>query len=585
METSEARRPPAVQMRGVTKRFGGVTACRDVNLSLHEGEIHGILGENGAGKSTLMRMLMGMLQPDAGSIAIDGEVRRFKAPAEAAKWGIGMVHQQFSLVEPLTVWENVVLGERSRFSPAAARRWIKEIADTYGLDVNPDERVSDLSAGLRQRVEIIKCLRSDPRILILDEPTAVLTPQESEQLFAVLRRVVEQQNKVLALVSHRLDEVLAAADQITIMRAGEAVERFAAADADASGLARAMLGRDVPLRSAADAVARGRLETSEGSSSAAGSGGTGRSGQAGRSASPKEGSRQTRDAGLQPELQPVLSVNGASASGRNGRILLDALSLEVRPGEIVGVAGEEGNGQSALEDLLSGFLKLDSGDVLVQGRRVSVGKPGSMARAGVAVVPSDRSESGCVLNMSVAENLTLLFPPISPLGFGILDLKARLREAEKLMEQFGVQAPRPDAPMRSLSGGNQQRVILARELSGNPKVLVASQPTSGLDVGGVEYVYERIRRVAEDGAGVLLISTELVEVLDFAERILVISKGRIVAEMPRSEADVERLGMLMGGAASSSGAVPPSGVSFPSGAVPPSGAASPSGAAGESNAP
>ena len=553
-QSSEAHRRLAVEMRGITKRFGSVTACKNVDLSLYEGEIHGILGENGAGKSTLMKVLMGLLTPDAGSVVAGGEVRRFRSPAEAARSGFGMVHQHFSLIEPLTVWENVVLGERSRLSPAAARRRVKEIADTYGLEVDPDEQVSDLSVGLRQRVEIIKCLGRDPRILILDEPTAVLTPQESEHLFGVLRRVGEQHNKAVALVSHRLDEVLAATDRITVMRAGEAVERFAAGDADASRLARAMLGRDVPLRSAGaalgQAAASGRTEGTKGSESLE---------KPGQPESPKQpeasvkpeipapSGKGRRSATRNAELQPVLRVSGASAAGRDGRILLNALDLEVRPGEVVGVAGEEGNGQSALEDLLSGFLKLDSGEVFVQGRRVSDGKPGEMGRAGVAVVPSDRSESGCVLDMSVAENLTLFFPPRSPLGFGILDLKARFREAERLMGQFGVQASRPEAPMWSLSGGNQQRVILARELSGNPKVLVAAQPTSGLDPGGVEYVWERILMAAEDGAGVLLISSELRELLELAERILVISRGRIAAEMPREEADAERLGMLMGG--------------------------------------
>ncbi len=566
MDSSEAHRQSsegrqlAVEMRGITKRFGGVTACKNVDLPLYEGEIHSILGENGAGKSTLMKVLMGLLIPDAGSVVVGGEVRRFRSPAEAARSGFGMVHQHFSLIEPLTVWENVVLGERSRLSPAAARRRVKEIADTYGLEVDPDEQVSDLSVGLRQRVEIIKCLGRDPRILILDEPTAVLTPQESEHLFGVLRRVGEQHNKAVALVSHRLDEVLAAADRITVMRAGEAVERFAAGDADASRLARAMLGRDVPLRSAGAvfgrAAASGRTEGS-GTSEKPGQPESPKQPEASvkpvRSAPSGEGRRsETRNA----ELQPVLRISGASAAGRDGRILLNALALEVRPGEVVGVAGEEGNGQSALEDLLSGLLKLDSGEVFVQGRRVSAGKPGEMARAGVAVVPSDRSESGCVLDMSVAENLTLLSPPRSPLGFGILDLKARFREAERLMAQFGVQASRPEAPMWSLSGGNQQRVILARELSGNPKVLVAAQPTSGLDPGGVEYVWERILKAAEDGAGVLLISSELRELLEFAERILVISRGRIAAEMPREEADAERLGMLMGGEFCDSGAVP-----------------------------
>ena len=382
--------------------------------------------------------------------------------------------------------------------------------------------MSDLSAGLRQRVEIIKCLRRDPAIVVLDEPTSVLTPGESEQLFAVLRQVVEHENKAVALVSHKLDEVLAATDRITIMRAGAVVDRRDTADADAPGLARAMVGRPVSLRS--EGAALGHLE--------------------GLAAA--EGIEQASAAAAEPTA--VLSISGASARGRDGRVLLDDLSLEVRPGEIVGVAGVEGNGQAPLCDLLSSLLKLDSGTVQVQGASPAPGVPGAMASAGVAVVPADRHESGCVLDMTVAENLTLISPPRARFGWGILDRARRRAEAERLIEQFGVQTWGPDAPLWSLSGGNQQRVVLARELSGNPAVLVAAQPTRGLDVGAIEYVSERLREAARDGVGVLLISTELEEVLDLADRIVVIFRGRIVGEMDRSTLDLERLGLLMSGA-------------------------------------
>ena len=514
--------PAAAELEGITKRFGAVLACDDVHLSLRRGEIHGILGENGAGKSTLMKVLIGLVPPDAGTIRIDGAPCRIRDPAEAAERGIGMVHQHFSLVDPLTVWENVILGERVSLNAAAARKRVREISERYGLDIDPDERVSDLSAGLRQRVEIIKCLRRDPAIVVLDEPTSVLTPGESEQLFAVLRQVVEHENKAVALVSHKLDEVLAATDRITIMRAGAVVDRRDTADADAPGLARAMVGRPVSLRS--EGAALGHLE--------------------GLTAA--EGTGQASAAAAEPTA--VLSISGASARGRDGRVLLDDLSLEVRPGEIVGVAGVEGNGQAPLCDLLSSLLKLDSGTVQVQGASPAPGVPGAMASAGVAVVPADRHESGCVLDMTVAENLTLISPPRARFGWGILDRARRRAEAERLIEQFGVQTWGPDAPLWSLSGGNQQRVVLARELSGNPAVLVAAQPTRGLDVGAIEYVSERLREAARDGVGVLLISTELEEVLDLADRIVVIFRGRIVGEMDRSTLDLERLGLLMSGA-------------------------------------
>jgi len=518
---------PAAELQGITKRFGAVVACDDVHLTLQRGEIHGILGENGAGKSTLMKVLIGLVLPDAGVIRISGEPCRISDPAEAAEQGIGMVHQHFSLVEPLTVWENVILGERVRLDSEAAKRRVGEISERYGLAIDPDERISDLSAGLRQRVEIIKCLRRDPAIVILDEPTSVLTPGESEQLFAVLRRVVESENKAVALVSHKLDEVLAATNRITIMRAGAVVDRRETTEADAPTLARAMVGRPVSLRS--EAAALGHIEGLDDDSTAA----------------------------AEPEVDtvveatgraPVLSIDNATARGRDGRTLLDGLSLEVHPGEIVGVAGVEGNGQGALSDLLSSLLTLDSGTVRVRDSTPPPGRPGAMAAAGIAVVPADRHESGCVLDMTVAENLTLVSPPRSRAGRAILDRAGRQAHAERLIEQFGIQTPGPDAPMWSLSGGNQQRVVLARELSGDPAVLVAAQPTRGLDVGAIEYVSDRIREAAADGVGVLLISTELPEVLDLADRIIVIFRGRIVGEMDRAGVDVERLGLLLSGA-------------------------------------
>ena len=518
--------PAAAELEGITKRFGAVLACDDVDLSLRRGEIHGILGENGAGKSTLMKVLIGLVLPDAGTIRIDGAPCRISDPAEAAERGIGMVHQHFSLVDPLTVWENVILGERIRLDAAAARSRVREISERYGLDIDPDERVSDLSAGLRQRVEIIKCLRRDPSIVILDEPTSVLTPGESEQLFEVLRRVVERENKAVALVSHKLDEVLLATDRITIMRAGAVVDRRATAQADAPGLARSMVGRPVSLRS--EGAALGHIE--------------------GLGGEPSAEAEETEPATAPAGPPAVLSIRDAIARGRDGRTLLDGLSLDVRPGEIVSVAGVEGNGQAPLSDLLSSLLPLESGTVRVLDAAPVPGRPGAMAAAGVAVVPADRHESGLVLDMSVAENLTLVSPPRSRLGRAILDRAGRRARAERLIEQFGVQTSGPDAPMWSLSGGNQQRVVLARELSGEPAVLVAAQPTRGLDVGAIEYVSDRLREAARDGVGVLLISTELEEVLDLADRIVVIFRGRIVGEMDRAGVDIERLGLLMSGA-------------------------------------
>lgn len=512
---------PLVALTGVTKRYGAVVACRDVDLALRAGEVHGVLGENGAGKSTLMKMLIGLVQPDSGEITVEGQPCRIHDPQVASALGVGMVHQHLSLVEPLTVWENVLLGERARLDRARARRLVAEIGEHYGLKVDPDARIADLSAGLRQRVELIKCLRRDPRIVILDEPTSVLTPAESEQLFITLRDVVAREGRAVALVSHKLAEILHATDVVTIMRQGRVVDRHPTSGADASTLARAMVGRTVSLRGEAAAL-----------------GATDDLGD-----DHPEANAPTPDS----TGQVVLKLSGVTVRSQ-GVARLDDLSLEVRAGEIVGVAGVEGNGQRELGDLLSSLLTVDSGTVEVDGRTVRCGRAGSMARAGVAIIPEDRHDSGCVLDMSVAENLVLdRTGTVSRTG--IID-RARLHErALELMREFEITAAGPGAPLRSLSGGNQQRVVLARELSHRPRVLVAAQPTRGLDVGAIEYMSDRLRRAADDGIGVLLISTELEEILHLSDRIIVMSRGAVIGAMDRSEATTERLGLLLGGVA------------------------------------
>lgn len=515
---------PAVELLDITKTFGAVTACDSVDLVLERGKIHGILGENGAGKSTLMKILIGLVLPESGMIRIDGAVQNIHDPLTAAKLGIGMVHQHFSLVDALTVWENVALGEAGRLDPPSVKQRIAEIGEHYGLEIDPNARVGGLTAGLRQRVEIIKCLRRDPSIVIFDEPTSVLTPEESTQLFDSFRDVVAAEGRAVVLVSHKLAEVLAATDEITIMRQGKVVESMATADADAPSLARAMVGRDVALREAGAAL--GLVGVESAGSGAAVAGG---------------------DAAAEPSTPPMLSIREARAIGQQGEVLLDGLSLDVYGGEIVGIAGVEGNGQRALGDLLSSLIPLESGAVVVGGATVSTA-PGAMAQAGIGVIPEDRHDSGVVLNMTVAENLVLV-DPHQVASRGVIDRRRLDTHARGLIEEFDVQCAGPDAPLWSLSGGNQQRVVLARELSQHPKVLVAAQPTRGLDVGAIEYMTTRLRRAAADGMAVLLISSELEEILDLADRIAVMYRGSIVGEMPRAAADLERLSMLMGGAA------------------------------------
>ena len=521
---------PAVRLSSISKSFGAIVACDHVDLTLHRGRIHGILGENGAGKSTLMKVLIGLVLPDGGTIEVDGERCQIRDPHDAATRGIGMVHQHFSLVEPLTVWENVMLGDTGRFDAAAARRRVGEISEHYGLGVDPDAKVEDLSAGIRQRVEIIKCLRRDPSILIFDEPTSVLTPGESERLFDVLRLAVREENRAVALVSHKLDEILHATDEVTIMRAGAVVKRLETAEADAPMLARAMVGREVSLRSEASAL--GLIET------------------VAASVDDVEGPRHQAAPGAGADSEsrvPALRLSDIKARGPDGRIALDGLSVDVYDSEIVGVAGVEGNGQAALTDLLSSLLNAEAGTVEVDGMRVQPGRPGAMSGAGVAVVPEDRHTSGCVLDMTVAENLFLV--DIERIAKrGIYDPAVMRRDAARLIEDFEIQTAGPDAPFWSLSGGNQQRVVLARELSYSPKVLVAAQPTRGLDVGAIEWMTDRLRQVAESGVGVLLISSELEEILQLSDRVVVLFRGRIIGEMDRADVDLEELGLLLGGA-------------------------------------
>ena len=426
-----------------------------------------------------------------------------------------MVHQHFSLVEPLTVWENVALGDSGRLDPRRIRRRVAEISEQYGLEIDPDDRIAALPTGMRQRVEIIKCLRRDPEILVFDEPTSVLSPAESDFLFSALRRVVEDEGKAVALVSHKLAEVLRATDEITIMRDGRVVDWRPTAGSDARSLARSMVGREVVLRQ--EHAAFGLIEQLD-----------------------RDVAEPLRDA-------PVLVIDDASVRGSDGRLLLDGFELVVHAGEIVGVAGVEGNGQRTLGDVLSSLCALTSGEITVAGRPVATGRAGAMARAGVAVVPEDRHDSGCVLDFSVAENM-FIADPQRVARRGLMNQTRMHDQAATLIGTFDISCDGPRAPMWSLSGGNQQRVVLARELSHKPRVLVAAQPTRGLDVGAIEYMSAQLRRAAGDGVGVLLISTELEEILDLADRIVVIFDGGIVGEMRRDEVDLAQLGLMMSGA-------------------------------------
>jgi simple sugar transport system ATP-binding protein len=519
---------PAVELRGITKRYGSVLACDEVSLTVDHGQIHGLLGENGAGKSTLVKILVGLATRDAGQVLLDGRSVEIQDPAAAAELGIGMVHQHFSLVNELTVWENVTLGEPGRPDPRRTKDLVRTIGERYGLRVDPDAKVEDLSTGQRQRVEVIKCLRRNPSLLILDEPTSVLTMAESQDLFSVLRRVVKDEGRTVILISHKLDEILSATDNVTIMRSGRVVARRRTSETDEHDMAREMVGRELSKWVAASAL-----------------------GDIDALVDPSESTDEAMLDLTEPidEVRhpTVLQIKDACVS-HAGRPQLQGFSLTLRAGEITGLAGVEGNGQHALVNVLSSLSALDSGSVEIDGVEIATGRPGAMHRAGVGVIPDDRHESGCVLDMSVAENLVLsTVSTVSRRGF--LNRKAARSHAAQLIDEFDIATPNPETPMRQLSGGNQQKVVLARELSARPRVLVAAYPTRGLDVGAIEYMTKQLHEAALSGIAVLLISTELEEILTLSHHVAVIHRGAVVGQMRRVDVDVERLGLMMGGQA------------------------------------
>ena len=548
---------PLLELRSITKRYGRVTACDGIDLAIEPGQIRGLLGQNGAGKSTLMKIAAGVVEPDSGQIAVRGEVVPIADPAAAAANGIGMVHQHFSLIGPMPVWKNVTLGDRGRVDRDRSVAEVERISGLYGLEVDPHARVSDLTIGQRQRVEIVKCLRREPEVVILDEPTSVLTIAESKALFDILRELIQRTGRGVVLISHRLDEALEAADEITVLRDGRVVSTMAAASATPNLLAVQMLGREVSLAGRRAPTPAPSEQGDSGSDRATASGPD--DAGSGDSSPSRAGPDDAGLAGAEPgdsglgagQLNgepPALELRAVGYAAPGGHRLLDGLSLSVAAGEILGVAGVEGNGQAALVDMLSNLIRPDEGRVLVGGQAVEPGRGRSLLDAGVGVIPADRHDSGCVLEMTVAENLVL-----NRIGAvmrnGVIDQSLLHDRARRLVAEFGIATSSLSAPLGSLSGGNQQRVVLAREVSSRPSVLVAAEPTHGLDVGAMEYLWGRLRAAAAEGAAVLLVSSDLDEILALADRIAVIYRGRIVGEMPGADVDPEELGLLMGGRA------------------------------------
>jgi general nucleoside transport system ATP-binding protein len=495
-----------VEMRGIVKRFPGALANDCVDFDVASGEVHALLGENGAGKSTLMRQLYGMYRPDSGEIAVDGRAVEFRSPADAIKAGIGMIHQHFMLVPTLTVAQNVALGERSPRWPLSDDKRVasrvSELAESYGLAVDPSALVWQLSVGERQRVEIVKALYRGASLLILDEPTAVLTPGEVEDLFKTLRRMASEGHSLI-FISHKLGEVMDISDRVTVLRDGRGAGSLRSSEATREGLVRLMVGREL-----------------------------------------KELEPRALAAG------PVkLRVSGLRAMGDRGTEALRGIDLELRSGEILGLAGVSGNGQKELAECLAGMRESRAGGVFLDDRELTGLGPAERLDAGMCFVPEERMADGAIGDFSVQENLFLREHAARPYRTGPFLRFARMRErARQLIDEFAVKTPSLDAPLRTLSGGNIQKLILARELSRRPSVIIAAQPSRGVDVGATRYIHSRLLQEREAGAAILLVSEDLDEIRALSDRIAVIYEGRIAGILPR-DASVERIGLMMAGSA------------------------------------
>lgn len=495
-----------VEMRGITKRFPGIIANDQISFAVKKGEIHALLGENGAGKSTLMNILFGLYEQDEGDILVHGEKVKIKSPNDANRLGIGMVHQHFMLVEPFTVTENIILGNEPKQGTSidikSARKKVVEISERYGLAVDPDAKIEEISVGMQQRVEILKILYRGADILIFDEPTAVLTPQEIEELMDIMRNLVSE-GKSIILITHKLKEIMAVSNIVTVIRRGRVIGSVITAETNPNELAAMMVGKEVSF----------------------------------------EVKKKPSTPG-----DRVLQLQDVTAVGSKGVKLLDGIQLDVRAGEIVGIAGVDGNGQSELIDAITGLLKIKSGKILLNNQPIENKPPRTIIEAGVSHIPQDRIKRGLVLDFTIGENMVLETyhkPPFSKGGF--LDYKQVYDYAKRLIQEYDVRTPSELTPARALSGGNQQKAIIAREMDKNPDLLIAAQPTRGVDVGAIEFIHRRLVEQRDKGKGVLLISFELDEVMQLSDRIAVIYEGKIIAVVDPKETSEQELGFLMAG--------------------------------------
>jgi len=496
---------PALEMRGISKRYPGVLANDHIDFDVRPGEIHALLGENGAGKSTLMNILYGLAKPDEGAILIGGEAASIAGPSDAIARGISMVHQHFMLVPVLSVAENILLGEETMsnrlfLDKKEARRRIEELGRRFGFDIDPDTKVGDLSVGWQQRVEILKALYREARILVLDEPTAVLTPQETKEIFAVLRRLASE-GRGIVFISHKLYEVLEVADRITVIRRGRVVGTRIPDQTDEDDLAELMVGREVQL-----VVDRGESHPGD----------------------------------------PVLVVRGLKAKDDRGQEALKGVDLEVRAGEILGIAGVAGNGQDELVEALAGLRRPSAGSVRLAGQVVTGIGPRTLQRAGMSFVPGDRHRFGLVLAFPLKDNLVLTQYDEAPFARGIVRNDKAIDEwGERAISQYDIRTPSADVACGTLSGGNQQKAVVAREFSRQLTALLLDQPTRGLDVGSIEFIHRQVITKRDEGVAILLVSAELDEVLELSDRIAVMFRGRLVAVIDGPSADREEVGLLM----------------------------------------
>ena len=499
----------AVEMHHISKQFPLVLANDDVTFTVQQGEIHALVGENGAGKSTLMNILYGLLRSDSGTMSVNGKTVQFSGPGDAIAHGIGMVHQHFMLIPPLTVAENVVLGQepsRKGFVDIArANQIVQALSDQYGLKVDPAAKVETLSVGIEQRIEIIKVLYHGAEILILDEPTAVLIPQEVDELFEILRSL-KHQGKTIIFITHKLQEVMAVSDAVTVMRRGKVVGTVRTENTTRQEIATMMVGRQVLLR-----VERTQAEPGE----------------------------------------VVLTVKDLKALDNKALPVLRGISFNVREGEIFGIAGVEGNGQTELVEVLTGLRKAQSGAVELNGQVITNYSPRLIRERGAGHIPEDRRLRGLVLDFTVAQNMVLGIhyrrPFVRHLGLDVINCGPIREKAQRLLQEFDIRPPDQDNLAGNLSGGNQQKVIVAREFDQNPKLLIAAQPTRGIDVGSIEFIHQRLLQARNMGKAVLLISADLEEILSISDRIAVMYEGQIVGILDPEEATEERLGLMMTG--------------------------------------